>query len=58
MSNKVDCEGLIQTTLSMPSAKYLQESRGFVREYGGLDFPKVHFRPGASFSSEFGLTER
>lgn len=36
----------------------LVQAQQFVDRYGGLDFPKLHYRPGASFTSAFGLTER
>lgn len=33
----------------------LSEFSQFLHEYGGLDFTKVKFRPGANFSTEFGM---
>jgi len=32
--------------------------KDFISKYGGLQFSKLHYRPGAAFTSEFGLTER
>lgn len=38
--------------------KSIEEYKEFIDYYGGIDFTKISFRPGASFSCPFGLTRR
>jgi len=41
-----------------PSKDGRENFEQFIKEYGGLNFNKVVFRPRASFTCDFGLTER
>lgn len=44
--------------VAMPSKEDFIKAEEFIKKYGGLNFDKVKFRPGASYTDVFGLTDR
>lgn len=42
----------------VPTPQDKKDFEDFIKEYGGIDFSELHFRPGAVFTCDFGFTER